>query len=750
MDPQSSTFLISGDQKGCDDKDSGQVKLCCPSDCINECLAELADAKQANSGRKEQYSDVHRSLKDGFVEKEDSEEDRDMNLGASATLSQQPEFFEEGPVIDVKFLENEPWILSSTKCSEIQFMSYIGHVSEQQQPGDSFSEVSHLHCSMLRRCLQFDENQQQCAVDGLASFPKPPGIGLHLNSIVPVRSVSHEIENAQSPESILKGKDLVFITKNHLTNDVNASSTSSEVGKVFSSSKIEMLESKASKAGIPRKLVCQNTLKSSSIAILPWLSDNHAPSYGKRKYNSELSESAEAVNQASPKRKRTKASTNDGEDCRRCNCKKSKCLKLYCDCFATGFYCAESCACKGCFNRPDYEDTVLKVRQQIESQNPEAFAPKVVQSVTNSLANSVEVGNCVTPPSLKHKRGCNCKKSMCRKKYCECYQANVGCSDGYRCEDCRNVFGKREGGQSLVHDEWVSFFNYSTLCTVLLDSSMSPSEASNWLGDLRYDVGAAFIMLVEMRCNLNTTWSLAWVEKAMRWSYWQLHDVNAKSEFLGFVSSGKGFDESSSNYGMVKGITSRRVTKEVSEDRLDDKLEMFVRDDLLQDKVYDFQRLTLLTLLTPSLQSKNAPSKLIARRYVLSTNSDLSMSHESYQTPQRYSYRDAMLLDCGGESIHNPLRPLEDPEDIHDGLVNACHFTSYLNPIPTTMVASAYSNGSDLRNISQSTYLLLSSSRHWRSLPITHLGGSKYVQDLELSSKHCDIIGANIPDILKD
>ncbi|GAB4836849.1 hypothetical protein Ancab_001763 [Ancistrocladus abbreviatus] len=140
MDPLSSTVLISGDQKGCDAKDSGRVKLCTPSSCINECLAKLADGKQANSGRREQYSDVPRSSKDGFVEKEDSEEDRDMNLGASATLSQQPEFFEGGPVIDVKLLENKPWILSSTKCTEIQSMS------EQQQPGDSFSELITKSC----------------------------------------------------------------------------------------------------------------------------------------------------------------------------------------------------------------------------------------------------------------------------------------------------------------------------------------------------------------------------------------------------------------------------------------------------------------------------------------------------------------------------------------------------------------------------------------------------------------------------
>ncbi|KAJ9184008.1 hypothetical protein P3X46_007793 [Hevea brasiliensis] len=53
----------------------------------------------------------------------------------------------------------------------------------------------------------------------------------------------------------------------------------------------------------------------------------------------------------------------------------------YCDYFAAGIYCAEPCACQGCFNRPEYEDTVLEARQQIESRNPLAFAPKVVQDV---------------------------------------------------------------------------------------------------------------------------------------------------------------------------------------------------------------------------------------------------------------------------------------------------------------------------------------------------------------------------------
>lgn len=50
----------------------------------------------------------------------------------------------------------------------------------------------------------------------------------------------------------------------------------------------------------------------------------------------------------------------------------------YCDCFAAGIYCAGPCSCQGCFNRPEYEETVLETRQLIESRNPLAFAPKIV------------------------------------------------------------------------------------------------------------------------------------------------------------------------------------------------------------------------------------------------------------------------------------------------------------------------------------------------------------------------------------
>ena len=45
----------------------------------------------------------------------------------------------------------------------------------------------------------------------------------------------------------------------------------------------------------------------------------------------------------------------------------------------------------------------------------------------------------------EHLTGCHCKRSACLKKYCECYTAQVACSDRCRCIDCRNTAEARNG-----------------------------------------------------------------------------------------------------------------------------------------------------------------------------------------------------------------------------------------------------------------------------------------------------------------
>ena len=111
-----------------------------------------------------------------------------------------------------------------------------------------------------------------------------------------------------------------------------------------------------------------------------------------------------------------------------CNCKKSKCLKLYCDCFAEGKYCNQDCNCNDCFNQEEHEEERKKMIATLLDRNPEAFKPKLEGT---------------TKKEASHSKGCNCKKSNCLKKYCECYQAGILCGSMCRCNNCKNIIEEK-------------------------------------------------------------------------------------------------------------------------------------------------------------------------------------------------------------------------------------------------------------------------------------------------------------------
>ncbi|KAF6778292.1 hypothetical protein AHF37_01959 [Paragonimus kellicotti] len=102
-----------------------------------------------------------------------------------------------------------------------------------------------------------------------------------------------------------------------------------------------------------------------------------------------------------------------------CNCAKSHCLKLYCECFARGVAC-DSCNCSNCMNNVIHEEARRRAIKLTLERNPLAFHPKIGES------------------DRKHSKGCNCKRSGCLKNYCECYEAKISCSNLCRCQGCRN------------------------------------------------------------------------------------------------------------------------------------------------------------------------------------------------------------------------------------------------------------------------------------------------------------------------
>jgi hypothetical protein len=100
-----------------------------------------------------------------------------------------------------------------------------------------------------------------------------------------------------------------------------------------------------------------------------------------------------------------------------CNCKKTGCLKMYCECFSSGKLCTADCNCCSCSNCEEHLPKVEKAKEQARQRHK------------HTQYDPVEGG------LRKH---CNCKKTQCQKKYCECYNAGRKCTDKCKCEDCLN------------------------------------------------------------------------------------------------------------------------------------------------------------------------------------------------------------------------------------------------------------------------------------------------------------------------
>ena len=146
------------------------------------------------------------------------------------------------------------------------------------------------------------------------------------------------------------------------------------------------------------------------------------------------------INMALPKSKKSKIKRRKNPK-GTCNCTKSNCLKLYCECFSSGKGCSPTCRCQNCLNNEEHKDLVDKVINETTIKNPLAFKNKI-KEVNNDEGIKI------------HSRGCNCKKTNCSKNYCECFREGIQCTPLCQCTGCNNCSDNaKEKEKFLPHHE---------------------------------------------------------------------------------------------------------------------------------------------------------------------------------------------------------------------------------------------------------------------------------------------------------
>ena len=74
---------------------------------------------------------------------------------------------------------------------------------------------------------------------------------------------------------------------------------------------------------------------------------------------------------STPPAPRGRGQDKDAKLRKSCNCRNSRCLKLYCECFASGQYCF-GCNCQACHNNPENDE----MRKRAIEQAPSPPAPR--------------------------------------------------------------------------------------------------------------------------------------------------------------------------------------------------------------------------------------------------------------------------------------------------------------------------------------------------------------------------------------
>lgn len=131
----------------------------------------------------------------------------------------------------------------------------------------------------------------------------------------------------------------------------------------------------------------------SNDAVFPPSKSRHLPGNGKcstsftsfTSFRSETEPSSKSIPQSAKRadeRVRSRhSSPGTTSGCISCNCRRSHCLKLYCECFKNQGYCNSECNCLSCYNNHRHEEEREEVIQQMLSRDPHVFDSHVDKKV---------------------------------------------------------------------------------------------------------------------------------------------------------------------------------------------------------------------------------------------------------------------------------------------------------------------------------------------------------------------------------
>ncbi len=137
----------------------------------------------------------------------------------------------------------------------------------------------------------------------------------------------------------------------------------------------------------------------------------------------------EAVTIAISKQKKAAVKVMESLDrSKSCSCPRSRCIKLYCECFQDGRMCSDKCSCKKCKNTK-------------EESGPNGLRTVAMQNILlrNPFAFHKDKKNIPVPPPSHEGIVCRCVKSQCLKLYCDCFQSGQVCGSFCLCVNCLNT-----------------------------------------------------------------------------------------------------------------------------------------------------------------------------------------------------------------------------------------------------------------------------------------------------------------------